>query len=86
MNPARCTSKHQIWYKFGIKVPHTYAEALKFSQENNNSLWHDATALELQQLHDYNTFCNLGKDTLPPSDYTKVSVCLAFDAKEDGHC
>ena len=35
VNAARHTSKCQIWYKFGIKIPHTYAEALKFDQENN---------------------------------------------------
>ena len=30
---------HQICYKFGVKIPHTYPEAVKFDTENSNTLW-----------------------------------------------
>ena len=35
-----------IRYKFGVKVPRTYAEAVKFDEENGNTLWMDAIRLE----------------------------------------
>ena len=42
--------------KFGMKTPNTIAEALQFDREAGNTKWTDATALEMKQLDDYQTF------------------------------
>ena len=39
---------------FGIKIPRTVEEALRFDKENGNSLWADAIAKETNSLLKYN--------------------------------
>ena len=58
INAALNNAKHrsnpkQIRYKFGIKIPRSYSEALKFDHDNGNTLWQDAVALlEVKQILD----------------------------------
>ena len=56
-NTKRRSNPKQIHYKFGVKIlrsyaevkiPRSYAEALKFDHDNGNTLWQDAVALELK--------------------------------------
>jgi hypothetical protein len=37
-------------YKFGYRIPHNYSEAMKFDLKNGNTLWREATDLEMSQL------------------------------------
>jgi hypothetical protein len=44
----------------------------------------DAVKVELTQLHEYNTFKDLGYKADAPSGYKKICTHLVFDCKHDG--
>jgi hypothetical protein len=73
-------------YKFGYRIPHNYDEAMQFDLKNGNTLWREATDLEMSQLAEYDTFRDLGhKDTAPPlAGYKKIRTHLIYDCKHDG--
>jgi hypothetical protein len=71
-------------YQFGFKVPRFPNEAIKYDLENKNNLWQDAMALEMQQLQEYETFKDLGKDAPGPPDHKKIRVHFVFAVKHDG--
>ena len=74
---------HMPLYKFGIKIPRMYKEALEFDATNENNLWQQAMETELQQLKAYNTFEDRGKNTSPPLDYQLIHLHPIFDCKHD---
>jgi hypothetical protein len=43
-------------YKYGYKIPRTYELAKRLDEKNGNTLWGDATVLELNQIDEYVTF------------------------------
>jgi hypothetical protein len=47
-------------YKFGYHIPCNYNEAMQFDLKNGNTLWREATDLEMSQLAEYDTFRDLG--------------------------
>jgi Reverse transcriptase (RNA-dependent DNA polymerase) len=53
---------------------------------NGNTLWGDATALELAQINEYITFINKGHHTKasPPNGFKKIRAHLVFDVNHDG--
>jgi hypothetical protein len=73
-------------YKFGYHIPHNYNQAMQFDLKNGNTLWQEATDLEMSQLAEYDTFRDLGhKDTAPPpTGYKKIHTHLVYDCKHDG--
>jgi hypothetical protein len=73
-------------YKFGYRIPRNYSEAMQFDLKNGNTLWREATNLEMSQLAEYDTFRDLGhKDTAsPPTGYKKICTHLVYDCKHDG--
>jgi hypothetical protein len=73
-------------YKFGYRIPRLYNEALQFDLKNGNTLWREATNLEMSQLAEYDTFRDLGhKDTAPPlTGYKMICTHLVYDCKHDG--
>jgi Reverse transcriptase (RNA-dependent DNA polymerase) len=73
-------------YKYGYEIPRTYEQAKWLDQKNGNTLWGDATALELAQIDEYITFINKGHHTKasPPNGFKKIRVHLVFDVKHDG--
>jgi hypothetical protein len=73
-------------YKFGYCIPRNYDEAMQFDLKNGNTLWREATDLEMSQLAEYDTFRDLGhKDTAPPpTGYKKIHTHLIYDCKHDG--
>jgi hypothetical protein len=72
-------------YKFGYRIPCNYSEAMQFDLRNGNTLWWEATDLEMLQLAEYDTFRDLGhKDTAsPPTGYKKICTHLVYDCKHD---
>jgi hypothetical protein len=57
VNQAKLKSFHTApKYKYGYEIPRTYKKAKRLDQKNGNTLWGDATALELDQIHEYVTF------------------------------
>lgn len=47
-------------YMYGYKVPRTYEECIQFDIQDGNDKWKEATALETEQLRDYNIFIDMG--------------------------
>jgi hypothetical protein len=64
----------------------SHDEAMQFDLKNGNTLWREATDLEMSQLLEYNTFRDLGhKDTASPwTGYKKICTHLVYDCKHDG--
>jgi hypothetical protein len=50
-------------YKYGLEVPRSYEQALCLDKRNGNTLWGDATVLELTLIDDYVTFIDKGHHT-----------------------
>jgi hypothetical protein len=62
-------------YKSGYRIPRNYSEAMRFDLKNGNTLWREATDLEMSQLAEYDTFRDLGhKDTAPPDGRHKARM------------
>jgi hypothetical protein len=59
---------------------------MRFDLKNGNTLWREATDLEMSQLTEYDTFRDLGqKDTAPPpAGYKKIRTHLIYDCNHDG--
>ena len=69
---------------FGYEVPKNHKHALELDKRNGNTKWQDCTKLEMQQLHEYETFKDIGYNTRPPDGYRKIRVHLIFAVKHDG--
>ena len=80
----RHTNPNQVKYKFGVCVPHTFAEAMMLDKDNGNTFWGDAVCRELDQLFSYKTFHDLGTGGLPGKEYKKIKIRFVFDVKADG--
>jgi hypothetical protein len=67
-------------YKFGYRIPRNYNEVMQFDLKNGNTLWQEATDLEMSQL-----VRDLGhKDTAPPpTGYKKIRTHLVYGCKHD---
>ena len=80
----RRTDPRQVHYKFGVRVPRNYKEAMELDHINSNMLWADAICWELDQIMDYCVFCDLGLGARPPPGYLHILLQLVFDIKSDG--
>ncbi len=86
VNQTKLRSYHTVpRYKYGYDVPRDYNHAIDLDKCNGNTKWQDSTALEMSQLHKYNTFKDLDRGGKPPEGYRKILVHLIFDVKHDGH-
>jgi len=56
-------------YKYGYKVAQDYQHAMTLDLRNGNTKWQDSTSLEMEQLHEYQTFKDLGKSGITPSSF-----------------
>ena len=68
--------------KFGIKVPRTVEEALKFDQESNTTYWQDAISKEMTNI--MVAFQLLGDGERPAPGYEFIKCHFIFDIKLDG--
>ena len=50
-------NKHLGKIKYGVCVPCTVQEALRFDKENGNTYWANAISKEMDTLHRLNCFC-----------------------------
>ena len=71
-------------FKYGYEVPRDFGHAKRLDDQCGNTLWMDATALELAQLHEYDTFQDYGHKGDPPSGFKKIRTHLVYDCKHDG--
>jgi hypothetical protein len=87
VNQAKLKSFHTApKYKYGHEIPRTYEQAKRIDQKNGNTLWGDATVLELNQIDEYATFIDKGHHSkvTPPTGSKKIRVDIVYDVKLDG--
>ena len=74
-------------YKFGYRVPKDWREAKELDKKNGNQKWTEAKQIEMDQIWEYEVFCDGGKFSHMniPSGYTLISGHLVFNVKQDGH-
>jgi hypothetical protein len=71
-------------YKYGYEIPKSYEHATRLDAQAGNTQWQDATALEMAQLHEYDTFKDCGHRGDPPKGFKKIRTHVVFDCKHDG--
>lgn len=69
-------------FKFGVQVPRNVGDAIRLDDANGDNMWKDATATEVAQINEYETFI------LPPSNhdwtgYKRIPYHFVFDCKFD---
>ena len=78
----RAQRYNAIVYKFGVQLPRNIKEAKMLDEQNGNTYWQDAMDAEIAQLHQYKTFCDLGKTARIPTGYQQIPVRMVFDVKQ----
>ena len=71
-------------YKYGVQVPINHKEAAWIDNKNGNTSWQDAEKIELDQLREYETFKDLGKEAAIPDGFKKRPCHVAHNFKADG--
>jgi len=70
-------------FKFGVKVPRTFEDAIRLDKENENTKWADGRAKEMEQLFEYKTFKALGAGEKAPKGYNRIPGFFIYDKKHD---
>jgi hypothetical protein len=70
-------------YKFGTEVARSSRHTINLDRVNGNNLWKEATAIELKQINEYETFRLPTEDDVL-SDYQMIPYHMIFDVKFDG--
>jgi hypothetical protein len=83
--PNLSLSIQSLNIKNGNEIPRTSKEAKRIDEKNGNTLWGDATILELNQIDKYVTFINKGHHSkVYPAGYKRIKVHIVYDVKHDG--
>jgi hypothetical protein len=69
--------------KFGIEIPYDFENAESLDNENGNTFWRDACALEMKQLLEYKTFQSLDFGASIPDGCEKIKGKIVYDCKHD---
>ena len=72
---------HQSNRKFGIAIPRTYEEAVKFDEANGNKLWKNVWDKEMMNVKIAFKFLDDGIP--PPPGYKQIHCFINFDVKMD---
>ena len=85
INQAKLQSyRREPFWKFGVLVPRTHAQAVELDRINGNTKWQDAEETEMRQLIEYQTFVDKGKGGEAPAGYKKIRCHMIYDVKHDG--
>jgi hypothetical protein len=68
-----------------FEIPRTYDDAIRLDKLHGNNKWQGATKLEMDHLHEYNTFHDKDIGTTPGEKFKKIRVHLVYACKHDGH-
>lgn len=71
-------------YMYGFLVPRNHDQAMEIDARNGNTKWRDAERIELDQLHEYETFVDKGRGHNPGPDWKKIRCHLVYAVKHDG--
>ena len=72
-------------YKYGFRVPSSYADAIRLDIAAGNRKWRDASDLEMEQLREYEVFIDKGKFSYSkiPRGFNPLRVHMVFDVKHN---
>jgi hypothetical protein len=85
INQAKLKSYwRDIFWKFGVLVPHNHVQVAELDKANGNTKWQDDEATERSQLMEYNTFIDHGIGGIAPNGYKKIWCHMIYDVKHDG--
>jgi hypothetical protein len=71
-------------YMCGVEVPRNYDDCIRLDKLHGNDKWQCATKMEMDQLHEYDTFHDKGVGTAPGEGFKKIIVHLVHAVKHDG--
>jgi hypothetical protein len=84
INQAKLKSyRRDPFWKSGVLVPPSHAQAVELDRANGNAKWQDSEATEKSQLMQYNTFIDCGIGGIAPNGY-KIWCHMIYDVKLDG--
>ena len=63
---------NELKFKYGFEIPKNFKHTVKIDKQNGNTLWQDATKLELESMAAYDVFKDLGYNAVPPLKYKKI--------------
>jgi hypothetical protein len=69
---------------YGYNITQNYDDAIRLDKLHGNDKRQGATKLEIDQLHEYNTFHDKGIGTTPGEEFKKIRVHLVYACKHDG--
>jgi hypothetical protein len=75
--------QHGATYKFGILVSKNRKNALEIDEKNENKRRQQSMDIEIKQIDEYDTFCDMGKGRPPPQDQQIICVHFVYDVKHD---
>ena len=70
-------------YKFGVEIPRNSKHARELEKKLGHTKWTDAEKKERQQLDDYKTFIDKGKNANVPKGYRLIKVRFVYDCKHE---
>jgi hypothetical protein len=76
--------QRDTFWKFGVLVPRTHAQAIEMDKKNDTPKWQDAEATEMGQLLEYQTFIDKGKGGNVPTGYKGIRCHMIYDVKHNG--
>ena len=71
-------------YMFGVLIPKTYRRALELDKENGNTYWADASKKEIEQLMEYKSYKDIGRNKNAPPEHQMIRCHMIFACKHDG--
>jgi hypothetical protein len=57
---------------YGFESPRSYDDAIRLDKLHGNNTWQGATKLEMDQLHEYDTFHDKGIGRTPGEKFKKI--------------
>jgi hypothetical protein len=75
--------RRDSFWRLGVLVPRTHAQAIELEKKNNNTKWQDAEASEMGQLLEYQTFIDKRKGGNVPTGYKRILCHMVYDVKYD---
>ena len=85
VNQAKLQSfRTRTVYQYGIEVPRNHEQAMNLDRKNGNTHWRDAEIYELDHIHSYGTFKDMGKGARKPEGYKMINVHMVYAVKHDG--
>eukprot|EP00957_Ditylum_brightwellii_P121218 9244420-Ditylum_brightwellii.AAC.1 len=76
--------RHGPRIRFGVRIPKEHHEALEFGKKLDNTLWKEATKVEMDKNYKHKAFKSLGKGGRKPKEHVMICVHLVYDVKQDG--